>query len=338
MPDPINNKPAAAPPRPQDFITDWYLPSDNPAEGWVYPGPLKIKTSGKLVDIAMRLVDAARDRDSEEFMIIDEKLGYRGHRMETVEGCIYSMRRVPSYIPNLSELGLNKVIQTILLHKKLNTGGLVIVAGETGQGKSTTSAALIKGRLEKFNSFCLTLENPPEMPLHGLHGSGGVCIQTDVKSGQFGDAIRGAVRCYPTQGNSILFVGEIRDPETAGEALRIAMNGHLVITSLHGADIISAMKRLLSLAQSYKNMNSEEAKSVFSTVFRLIIHQELKDTSNLSKKLNTQILFSPNHASPIANRIRGTAIESLSTDIQAQEVLINQGKIELLLGQWDAER
>lgn len=321
--------------KPQDLITDWYLPLESPAKGWVYPGPVRVGQSAKMVEIAIRLAEACRERDAEEFKLLDEKLVYRGHRMDTVDGLLYCLRRVPSYVPELSKLGFDRSLLGILMHKRLSQGGLVIVSGETGQGKSTTSAALIKARLERYSSFCLTLENPPELPLHGLHGAGGVCIQTDVKSGGFGDALRGAVRCYPTQGNSILFVGEIRDPETAGEALRIAMNGHLVITSIHGADIISSMKRLMSLAQSYKNMSADEAKSVLSSAFRLIVHQKLRDAPGLGKRLEAKILFSANHASPVANRIRGGQIEGLSTDIQQQESMLSQGQLDRLLTLWD---
>lgn len=323
------------PPRPQDLITDWYIPAEDPTEGWVYPGPVKVKQSPRMAALAERLAVACQERAAQEFVLMDDKLVYRGRRIDTVEGSIYCLRRVPSYIPELSKLGLDRSIQTILLHKRLSQGGLVLISGETGQGKSTTSAAVIKARLERFSSFCLTLENPPELPLHGLHGSGGVCIQTDVKQGEFGDALRGAVRCYPTQGNSILFVGEVRDPETAGEALRIAMNGHLVITSIHGGDIISSMKRLLSLAQSYQGMSAEEAKSVLSSAFRLIVHQQLRDGATMGKRLEAKALFSPSHSSPVANRIRSGQMEHLSTEIQQQEMLISQGQVERLLTLWE---
>lgn len=218
-----------------------------------------------------------------------------------------------------------------MLHERLNSGGLVIISGETGQGKSTTCAALIRARLERYSSFCLTLENPPELPLHGLHGERGICVQTDVRSGGFGEALRGAVRCYPTQGNSMLFVGEVRDPETAGEALRIAINGHLVVTSIHGGDIVSSMKRMLSLAQSYQNMGEAEAKSVFSSAFRLIVHQRLKDGANGEKRLEAQGLFSPSYASPVANRIRQGQLEGLSTDIQQQAQLLDRGLLEKII-------
>ncbi len=317
---------------PHQAITDWYLPESNPTDGWVYPGPVRIIQSANLITVALRLGEACSEKaESQEFVIVDEGKSYRGHTIDTVGGRVFSLRAMPSSIPDFGKIGLPRGLQAVLLHERLNPGGMVIISGETGQGKSTTSAALIKARLEKFASFCLTLENPPELPLNGLHGGGGICVQTDVKAGQFGDALRGAVRCYPTQGNSMLFVGEVRDPETAGEALRIAINGHLVITSIHGADIVSSMKRMLSLAQSYQNMGESEAKSVFSSAFRMMIHQRLREGSDGERRLEAQGLFSPGGASTVANRIRQGQLEGLSTDIQQQATLLERGMIDKLL-------
>lgn len=316
-------------------FTDWYIPENDPVSGYVYPGPIKIKENGNVIHRALNLVEICKEKNTEEFSIKDGGECFRGHRIDTVEGYVYSLRKVPNTIPEFARLGFDKSVQSLMLHKKLMTGGLVLVCGETGQGKSTTCSSFIKARLEKFGSFCLTLENPPEAPLHGSHGSNGICIQTDVKSGSFGEALRGAVRCYPTQGNSILFVGEIRDPETAGEALRIAVNGHLVISSLHGGDIISSLKRFTSLAYSYNNMSEIEARSLFSTSLRLVVQQRLIDLPG-GKKMDAKILFSPGTSSPVANRIRQGHIDSLSTDVQQQEELISRGQIERLLDMYSS--
>ena len=321
-------------PGPQEMITDWYIPESDPSSGWVYPGPKFIAAEPALILIANALAEACAERDAEEFVVKESDRIYRGHRIETVDGKIFSLRKVPSFVPDFAKLGLSAGVQKILLSNKLSNGGLVIISGETGQGKSTTCASFLKARLEQYGSFCLTLENPPELPLHGFHGVGaqrGVCVQTDVRAGMFGDALRGAVRCYPTQGHSILFVGEVRDPETAGEALRIAINGHLVVTSIHGGDIISSLKRMMALANSYPGMGESEARSIFSSAFRLIVHQKLRDGVVGGKKLEASVLFSSHAASSVANRFREGKLDGLSTEIQQQERLIVSNQIERLI-------
>jgi Tfp pilus assembly pilus retraction ATPase PilT len=325
----------------QEFITDWYIPEIDPASGWAYPGPVAIASDPALIMIAHSLAEACSERDSVEFVVNAEDRTYRGHRIDSVNGRIFSLRKMPSFVPAFHKLGLDPGIQKIMMSPRFSTGGLVLISGETGQGKSTTSASFLKARMERFGSFCLTLENPPELPLHGFHGEGptrGICVQTDVKAGEFGEALRGAVRCYPTQGNSILFVGEVRDPETAGEALRIAINGHLVVTSIHGGDIISSLKRFMALALSYQGMSETEGRSVLASAFRLIVHQKLRESSQpgSSKRLDGQLLFSPHQMSPVANRLKEGKVDGLSTDIQQQERLIQNKQTDRLLSLWDA--
>lgn len=329
----------------QELITDWYIPEKDPSQGWVYPGPTHIANDPELIMIANSLAEQSEECNSEEFVVKEErhdgtKRIYRGHRIETIDGRLFSLRKIPSFVPDFHMLGIPVGIQKMLMSPRLSNGGLIIISGETGQGKSTTSASFLLARIKEFGSFCLTLENPPELPLHGVVGEGdrmGICIQTDVRAGHFGEALRGAVRCYPTQGNSILFVGEVRDPETAAEALRIAINGHLVVTSIHGGDVISSLRRLMSLAMSYQGMGDMEARNVLSTAFRMIIHQKLRDngSANGGKKLEAQVLFSPNQTSPVANRIREGKIEGLATEIQQQETLLKSGQIAKLMSLWD---
>jgi len=318
----------------EDTVTDWYLPENNPKEGWVYPGMVMVQGNEKLVAVAREMAALCQQKPGEDFVIKHGQRLYRGHRIGSVEGDLLALRRVPSMVPPLDKLGLAAPVVALLLHEKLSKGGLVIIAGETGQGKSTTAAATIRARVERFGSFCLTVEDPPELPLHGRIGKGGMVVQTDVRVGSFGDALRGAMRSYPTQGNSILFVGETRDPETAGEVLRIATNGHLVITTIHGDDLIGSAQRFMALARAHKGMNEQEAKGVFSSAFRLMLHQELSHDAG-RRTLKANILFSGDRSSPVANRIRQGSLEGLSTDVQQQGLLLREGNVDRLVAMFD---
>jgi Tfp pilus assembly pilus retraction ATPase PilT len=95
-----------------------------------------------------------------------------------------------------------------------------------------------------------------------------------VEGEQIFDAIKSSLRCYPSVSNSILFLGETRDSIMASEVLKIAANGHLVITTMHGSELMTSLKRFISLAG--ERVGIAEAQSMFSSVFRLMIHQRME--------------------------------------------------------------
>jgi twitching motility protein PilT len=327
---------------PEDLIHDWYLPDDGALDGFVYPNGRSIRKIEAIHPIAQRLLESCRRAAADgriEFSL-QEPHGrlYRGHVIDSVGGKFYQLRRSPTAIPPLEALGLNRGIQDVLLHENLRKGGLILIAGETGNGKSTTSASTLKGRVEKFSSFCLTIEDPPEMPLHGRH-KGGRIIQTEVQSGKFADAMRGALRAYPAMSGNILFVGETRDNETASEVLKIATNGHLVITTIHSADVISAIKRFISLATAHKDISEEAIKSVFADAMRVVLHQRLIDVPATAsqpahKKLDVGFLLSSSGSTPVAHMIRKSTIEGLSTPLDNQRRTLEMQGPEGLMKIW----
>ena len=323
-----------------DHITDWYLPDNDALNGFIYPNAQPIRETPFLFDIAQKLLTQAKERTEhgyEEFVVRVAERSYRGHRIETIEGYYYALRRMPQFVPSLTDLGLDPALRKVVLSETLNKGGLIIICGETGQGKSTTCAATIKERMLSLGSFCLTVEDPPEMPLHGVHGNGR-CLQTEVRSGDFASAMRGAMRCYPTVTGSILYVGETRDSETAAEVLRIAMNGNLVFTTLHAQDVPSGIKRLLSLAST--RMGEAEAAQILASVFRIGMHQTLEPMKPLpgqppKKKLSTTFLLSASAQTPVANKIRKKETDALGTDLQQQKAILQQQGASALMRMWD---
>lgn len=336
-----------------DQISDWYLPEQNALEGFIYPNASPIREFQFLYETAERLLaqcvektekahdrDFGLDGDYDEFVVRVNERSYRGHRIETVEGYFYALRRMPISVPSLSDLEFEPALRKVLLSENLSKGGLVIICGETGQGKSTTCAATIKERMSQLGSFCLTVEDPPEMPLHGRHGNGR-CLQTSVRAGNFADAMRGAMRCFPTVTGSMLYVGETRDSETALEVLRIAMNGNLVFTTLHAQDVPSALKRMVSLASGRMGPGGEqEASDILASVFRIGMHQTLESMrpipgKPIKKKLTISFLLSHSPQTPVANKIRKKETEALGTDIQQQQAILRNHGANALLKMWD---
>jgi len=113
--------------------------------------------------------------------------------------------------------------------------GIILVAGPTGSGKTTTLYAYLN-ELNKINKNIITVEDPVEYKIYGINQ-----IQANSKIGlSFASGLRSILRQDP----DIIMIGEIRDEETAGIAVRAAITGHLVISTIHTNDAPSAIIRL----------------------------------------------------------------------------------------------
>jgi type IV pilus assembly protein PilB len=113
--------------------------------------------------------------------------------------------------------------------------GMILVTGPTGSGKSTTLYALIGERNDPAINIC-TVEDPIEYSLRGI-------TQTQVNR-EKGYDFSIALRAFMRQDPDVLLVGETRDIETAKTAIEAALTGHLVLTTLHCNDSVSAFARL----------------------------------------------------------------------------------------------
>ena len=116
-----------------------------------------------------------------------------------------------------------------------NNSGVILIAGPTGSGKSSTMYTMISElRSEAVN--LIMLEDPVEYQMEGV-----TQVQINEKTGMtFANALRSVLRQDP----DIIGIGEIRDGETAEIAMRAAMTGHLVISTIHTEDALSALDRL----------------------------------------------------------------------------------------------
>jgi Tfp pilus assembly pilus retraction ATPase PilT len=258
---------------------------------------------------------------------------FRGHRDNTVVGSLLALRRIPSVVPRLSDLALPNNWAELFMHKSLLKGGLILIAAVTGQGKSTTLAAIVKSRLEAYGGFCRTIEDPPEQLLHGSHGQG-ICIQTAVdekgkNESTFAGALKAALRSYPTipTGGTMCMVGEVRDPDTAAEIVRASANGHLVLSTVHAPDVGTAIGRLYALAAAA--MDHGAARDLLASTVRIVVHQELF-IDRLEKgwkrgRLGGQMVYSGGSSSALANVIKdGKIATGLNQIASTQGVLLEQ--------------
>jgi len=127
-----------------------------------------------------------------------------------------------------------RLIQKILARPE----GVVIVTGPTGSGKTTTLYSMLNA-INTTDVNIQTLEDPVEYSLPGIRQSG----VRDGSGFTFGEGVKALLRQDP----DIIFVGEIRDEVTAEQALKAAMTGHQVFSSLHTNDSFGAIPRLIDL-------------------------------------------------------------------------------------------
>lgn len=212
----------------------------------------------------------------EDFTLRHEDISYRVSVMRTIRELIFVLRRLNETILSINELGIPPVFVEMMMYPKLS--GLFVVSGTFGQGKTTTASSLVAARIGKYGGVAITIEEPPEMPLDGKHGEG-VCYQTWVERGGFAHACRQAARWAPT----IIFLGEIRDSETALEALRASINGRLVICTAHADNPAMAIERIFALANT-ENASPDDILGMLATGLTAVVHQKLINTNTGSRR------------------------------------------------------
>lgn len=149
------------------------------------------------------------------------------------------LRRIKTHIPPLNTLG---VPEWLLSRWAARSFGMILVTGPTGTGKSTTIAALLQWMNENLGRHIVTIEDPVEYVFTNEK-----CHFTQREVGRdtasFANGLRSAMRQAP----DVIFVGEIRDFETALTALQAAETGHLVLATLHSERVSDTMERFLNL-------------------------------------------------------------------------------------------
>lgn len=113
-------------------------------------------------------IEEAYDGKNRSYLLNYEGRNYRVERTIALDGPQYCARKMPISVPNLKDLGLQPGIYNHLI--SLAGGcGLILLAGATGSGKSTTVSALLKEYLQQKGGYAFTIEDPIEMPLDGVY-------------------------------------------------------------------------------------------------------------------------------------------------------------------------
>lgn len=175
-----------------------------------------------------------------EFNYLDSDFRLRVSTINTIHGENIVMRLLKNDASNLDleNLGLSQQNRDILAKLFTQPNGLILVTGPTGSGKTTTLYSALK-EVDSLHKNILTVEDPIEYQIPFIKQT-----QINTKAGYTFDA---AIRAFMRQDPDVILVGEIRDEETAQLALRASITGHLVLSTLHTNDAVSAIARLSDL-------------------------------------------------------------------------------------------
>lgn len=275
--------------------------------------------SADLAALEQICAKASTENKCDDFKLDYDGVSYRVATMRSMAGTVFVLRKMVSQVASLESLRFPSVYIPALLAE--NMTGLLLIAGAMNSGKTTTAGALIAERLRRYGGVAVTAEDPVELPLEGSHGPG-VCFQTRAarESGGFAGACRALVRW----GAKIIYLGEIRDGETAVEALRAGVNGHLVISTLHAEDVATALRRIHSMAS--EEFDSASAQALLADGLAGIVHQRL---SLDPRRLEAEVLTlheSDDRQSGHAVRaiIRDGKFERLASEIRLQQARMLQ--------------
>lgn len=263
---------------PQNDISDMHL-SFGTGDKSIFSGsPNRRRPAGsEHMKLIAALEEAITPNPLKKLVELEDGQRWRVQRMR--EGR-YALRWLRPEAPPIDALGMPAWIKKLLLASDLrDIGGLILICGQAGAGKTTTFGATITRRLEIHGGYCLTIEDPPEDKLEGCHGEEGFCEQMDVEEvGGYASAIRAALRCYPAKDPAMLGYGEVIEDATAAQILRLGGDGHLVIFTFHSKTIEVGLQRLAAMARAAGEVNADE---LLSANLQLVVHQRFDQDGKL---------------------------------------------------------
>lgn len=173
-------------------------------------------------------------------MVSNKKIDLRVSTLPSINGekAVLRLLAQDNEHTEIEKLGFDEQQAELLRTVVGSAHGILLVTGPTGSGKSTTLYSLL-GIINRPETNIITIEDPVEYSMYGI-----TQVQINEKIGlTFGNALRSILRQDPDK----LMVGEIRDTETAHLAVRVALTGHLVLSTLHTNDAPSSINRLVDM-------------------------------------------------------------------------------------------
>jgi twitching motility protein PilT len=235
-----------------------------------------------------------------------------------------AMRFVKTQVPSFEELGLLEQVRKIAESPR----GIVLVAGATGCGKSTTLAAMIEHINSNFKKHVITLEDPIE---YVFEDNQSVIEQREVglDTLSFHHALRNVLRQDP----DIIMIGEMRDDLSFSAAMSAADTGHLVLSTLHTTNASQSISRVLEFfkAEEREQIRRQIAATLYAVVCqRMVGTLDGKSTPALEILINTPMvrkLLEENRLDKLPAAIETSLDDGMLTFNQSLFDLVKAGRV-----------
>ncbi|HEY7863920.1 MAG TPA: type IV pilus twitching motility protein PilT [Thermoanaerobaculia bacterium] len=267
-----------------------------------------------------RIWDAYQELGDADFAYqMGSEARFRVNLFRQEHGSAAVFRLIPSRVPSVEELGLPGSIAALANA----SGGLVLVTGPTGSGKSTTLAAILDRVNHRFAHHVVTVEDPIEF-VHVNDKS--VFTQREIGAdvASFAEGVKAAIREDPDS----LLVGEMRDLETIRMALSAAETGLLVFATLHTNSSAKAIDRIID---AFPAAEQEQIRTVLAEVLRAVVAQQLLRRKAGGRAAAYEILLS---STALANAIREGKTNLINNMIQTGKskgmISMDQSLMELV--------
>ena len=292
------------------------VPYESPSlriDGRVVKAEARPYTSAEIQELIYSMLSEEQISHLEKYKELDcafsfDKVGrFRVNVARETNGYYATLRHIRDEIPEAREIGFPTDVWKDIV--KLNNG-LVLVTGITGSGKSTTLASLIQEISRTYPYKIICVEDPVEYLYKGGDPKNkSLIVQRAV--GYDTDSFANAVKQSLRQDPDVILIGEIRDKETAQEALRASETGHLVLSTLHTSDAEGTIGRYLDFFES--DLQSE-VRGVLAQNLRYVLCQQLVPYARgVNRTLAMEIL---KNNSGIANMIRSGKTHQIASAIQ----------------------
>jgi len=249
--------------------------------------------------LSERQLATLRKRWSVDFAMSFNHVRVRINAFYTTRGLSLAIRLLPETIPDITSLNLHPSLHQI---RDLRSG-LVLVCGSTGSGKSTTVAAIIEEINRTRPVHIITIEDPIEYrfkPKKAFIEQREVGIHVP----SFNQGLLDSLRENP----DVIFVGELRDPDTIRLTLNAAESGHLVFATLHATDAEDAIYRINNCVSGD---NQEVIRFQFASTFSWLIVQQLVQIEKAGFRV--PVLSITRGSSSVKSSIRENKLTQLET-------------------------